>query len=301
LKKILQIFLWSTLMLFPALPYGAEIPQELAIGTVTEFPTEDLPKFQALADYLEEKLKPSGVKWVKVVLPGSLRAMGYLVKEGKVDLIFDSPLAALAVGQIGKIHYLLRQWREGVPEYHSIVFSRSDGPVQKTSDLPGYAMAMESPYSTSGYLLPQYYLRHEGFAFVRIHRAKEKPPPDKIGYAFTYWEPLALEWVKRGLIKAGVVNNLVFEKNEKQNSELKKIYATPPIYRQVVAYPEGMSPELLQKIKEILLNMAQDPEGRKILSRFYQTERFDEIPEGPEAYEKSLQVFAPFLKQDLQL
>jgi phosphonate transport system substrate-binding protein len=275
--------------------------KDLRLGTVTEFPAEDLPKFQALADYLQKKLQASGVEWVKIVLPESIRAMGHLIQHGKMDLLFASPMVTAAIDQIGEINYLLRQWKDGVPEYHSVLFVKKDGPIQKISDLQGFAVAMESPYSSMGYLVPRYFLGKAGLNFIRIYRAGEKPPPDKTGYAFTFSDPLALEWVRRGLIKSGAVNNLIYEKNEKKNPDLKAIYQSPSFYRQVVAYRQDMDPELLKKVKAILLTMDQDPEGREILQDFYQTTKFDEIPEGPEDYEKSLEVYGPFLKKELNL
>jgi phosphonate transport system substrate-binding protein len=278
---------------------------ELRIGTVTEFPDEDLSQFETMAQYLQaglqKQLPDAKVDRVKVVLPSSLRSMGYLVERGKVDLIFASPLSMVAIGQFSGLNFLLRQWADAVAEYHSVVFVRKDTVFAKVTELKGVSIAMEDPYSSSGYWIPKYYLTQEGLSFVRVHRAGEKPLADQTGYAFTYSDDLALDWVQRSLIKAGAVSNIIFAKLAGKYPDLKILYQSPSFYRQIVAYRPDLNPLIRDKIRELLLNMDQDPKGREVLAKFYQTTRFDEFPEGAEAYEKSLEHFAPFLRKELGL
>jgi len=134
LKKILCLIFLTFWMVGLT---GAGEVKELHIGTVTPFPDEKLEKFQVLADYLKEKLAPDGVTRVRIVLPGSLRSMGYLMDRGKMDIFFESPLATLAVNQIADLGYLLRQWQGGVLYYHAVLFARKDGPVKQLKDLIG--------------------------------------------------------------------------------------------------------------------------------------------------------------------
>jgi phosphonate transport system substrate-binding protein len=274
---------------------------ELRIGTVTEFPDRHFPQFQALADYLQKNLQGTGVERVKIILPGSLRSMGYLLDQGKIDLIFDSPLNMTAIEQFSDLNYLLRQWKGGQLEYHTVLFTKKDAPYTKVGDLKAMAIAMEDPYSSSGYWIPKYFLTEQGLQFVRVFRPTQKLPPGKTGYAFTYSDDLALKWVERGLIKAGVVNNLVFEKEAPKFLDLKVLYQSPNFYQQLVAYRPDLEPGLREKIRQVLKTMDQDPEGQRVLVTFYQTTRFDEFPQGPEAYKNSLKVFAPFLKKELGL
>ena len=51
--------------------------------------------------------------------------------------------------------------------------------------------------------------------------------------------------------------------------------------RQVLAYRADLSPVLVEAIEETLLAMAQEVQGKEILTAFQGTTKFDRMPQGP--------------------
>ena len=142
--------------------------KELRIGWISQFPVQDMKSLQPLADYLEKKLKAMGFTKVRIVISGSIHSMAHLIDRDKVDIFFDSVLPTLGVHQITHMDFLLRQWKNGIKEYHSVIFVNKDDPAKDLQDLGGYALAMVKPYSTSGYLVPRYFLEQKGMSLKRM-------------------------------------------------------------------------------------------------------------------------------------
>lgn len=276
-------------------------PKELRIGWISQFPDEDMKKLQPLADYLEQKLKPEGYTNVRVVITGSIHSMAYLMRRNKVDLLLDSALPTLAVDQITNLDFLLRQWKNGAPEYHSVVFVKKTDPAGRLEDLGGYAVAMVAPYSTSGYFVPRYFMEHHGMKMHRMAREDETIPPHQIGYLFTFDPDANFRWVQAGPKRAGVTHDRYFDLATSLNRDMKILFRSPPLDRHVVSARANLDPVIREKIVGILLKMDQEPQGRKALKALANTLRFDKLPGGREGFEKSLAPFLPYLREELRL
>ena len=81
--------------------------------------------------------------------------MGDLLRSGGVDLAFDTVVPALAYERKAGAKLLLREWRDGVPTYRSVLFKRKDTPLGGLSDLVGRTLAFERPDSTTAYFVPR--------------------------------------------------------------------------------------------------------------------------------------------------
>ena len=75
--------------------------------------------------------------------------------------------AVALLEEAGVADLLLREWKQGVAEYHSVFFTRRDSGINGISDLPGHIMAFEDPGSTSAYLIPRFTLEQNGIALAR--------------------------------------------------------------------------------------------------------------------------------------
>lgn len=290
------------LFLAPVYPvHGQTSPKEIRIGWISQSPEEQGKKLEPFADYLEKKLKPSGFENVRVVISGSVHSMAYLIDRDKVDLLFESIMPTLGIAQITDMDYLLRQWKNGLKEYRSVVVVQNEENIQNLKQLKGYAFAMYKPFSSSGYLLARYHMEKEGMKFHRMKRADEKIPNNEVGYLFSFDREASLRWVELGNRRAAVISDYFFGSANDFNKKLKVVFTSPSIYRHVVSARADLNPKVRETIVEILLNMDEDPEGRKVLQTFSNTLRFDKFPGGAETFEKSLEPYVPYIREQLNL
>lgn len=248
------------------------------IGSIGVDPADEIKKFLPLADYLAKQLQSAGIDQGRVVVAKSIPQMATYVREGKVDLYIDSPFPSVAVSRLSGSKFLARRWKKGLAEYHSVIFTRKEAPIDRLEDLRGKIVAFEEPFSSSGYFLPKLVLAQRGLKLIHKSQTSDPVGPDEIGYAFSLDDETTMVWVLRGRVAAGAMDNQAYLKEARGKlDDLKIIHETFPLPRHVVTYRADLSPSLVGQIKEVLLKMNQSEEGRKALQAFEKTTKFDEL------------------------
>ena len=130
----------------------------LVIGDISDEPAETITGTQPLADYLAAQLGDYGVTRGEVKIAPDLDTMIQWMKDGEVDLYFDSPYPALVISQESGATPILRRLKYGVEQYHSVFISKKDSEYDELVDLQGEMVAFEEAFSTSSYMLPLAYL-----------------------------------------------------------------------------------------------------------------------------------------------
>jgi phosphonate transport system substrate-binding protein len=288
-----KLFLLLSFFLFacsPQIATPAVVPTEspvkenpIVFGDISDDPTEVINGAQPIADYLASQLADYGITGGEVRVAASTEEMIELLKNGEVDLYFDSTYPATLISDASGAQIILRRWRFGVETYHGVIFATKDSGITDIEGLKGKMVAMDAPYSTSGFLLPAVYLTEHGLMLVGKKGNQDPVASEEVGFAFAYDDENILQWVLSGLTPAGVTDDyhfdVAFPPEVKENLvELARTESTP---RQVAVARPGLDPELLQAIEQILTSMHETPEGAAVLENF-QTEKFDEFPEGLE-------------------
>jgi phosphonate transport system substrate-binding protein len=86
--------------------------------------------------------------------------------------------------------------------------------------------------------------------------------------------------------------------DEKGRAGMVILAETESFPRHLVSVRRDLPRALTTRLKEILLSMDQDPEGRKILQQIDNTTRFDLLPGGePVVRRKLMELFRPRGKQ----
>lgn len=256
----------------------------ITLGDISDEPAEKVKLFQPLADYLAANLSEFGVQEGRVVIAASLEEMAELLRSGVVDIYFDSAYPTIIVSDLSGSDAILRRWKQGFAEYRSVYFTRRDSGIESVDDLLGKMIAFEEPFSTSGFVLPAGTLRQEGFKLTRYDSPTDDVAPGEIGYTFSSEDENTLEWVVRGLVDAGATSNLDYaELPAEIKDQLVIIGETIAMPRQMVSVRPGLDPELVDKMKGLLMGLEESDEGREILTNLDNTRKFDEIPEGTEA------------------
>jgi len=278
-----------------------EQTKAIVIGDISDDPAEVIEGTQPLADYLAANLGEYGITEGQVRVVTSTEEMAQLLKKDEIDLYFDSTYPATLISDQSGAKIILRRWRFGVEEYQSVIFASESSGVTSTDQLPGHMMAMDAPYSTSGFLLPAVYLTENGLTLVGKKSTGDPVKSDEVGFAFSYDDQNTLQWVISGLADAGVTDDYNFDVAfpEEARSQLVELARTESTPRQVAVVRSGLDDELVQAIIRVLSNMHETEEGQAALEPF-QTTRFDEFPDGIDAATRRMREMMELVK-DIQL
>lgn len=255
----------------------------IVLGDISDDPGEVIEGAQPLADALAERLSDYGIASGQVHVAASAEEMIELMRNGEVDLFFDSPYPATLIADASGGQPILRRWRRGVEQYHSVLFASVDSGITDVSELNGHMVAMDHQFSTSGYVLPAVYLTEAGLTLVGKASNSDPVGEDEVGFAFSFDDDNTLQWVLSGLVSAGVTDNeRFFGYPDDVHDSLVVLAETESVPRQVVVVSPDIDGDFLAAIIDVLTHLHEDEEGQAALQTFDGTARFDEFPEGIE-------------------
>jgi len=150
--------------------------------------------------------------------------------------------------------------------------SRFIVPVNSTAktlaDLKGKTFAFGAPSSTSGSLMPRYYLLQAGI----------EPERDFKSVAFSGAHDATLAFVASGRAEAGVLNASVMDKlveSKNPNAEKVRVLAvTPPYYDYNWTVRPGLDPALTKKISDAFLKLDPAKPAMKEIMDLQRASRF---------------------------
>ena len=290
---------------FESSPPGAETAQSvpagvLTIGSVSLNPTREYEVVRPFADFVAANLHDVGIGRGRVVVVGSLNQMIEELREGRVDLLVDSPFPAVFVWQHTDVEPILRRWKRGSDVYRSVIFTRTDSGVQSVDDLAGKIIAFGEPFSTSGFLMPKAALASAGLRLFNYEDPAASIPGDRVGYVFSNDAENTMFWVLKQKVVAGAVNADYFEALAGDRiSELRILLTTEAVPRNVVSVRSSLDPKVIQAIEALLLEMHLSDEGRASLEEFEETTRFDPFPGGPDQDLAHILTLLPHVEEDL--
>lgn len=263
LKRTLALAAGFALCLSANLTQAAEVLRVSAIPD--EAPTELLRKFKPLGAYLEQQL---GMK-VEFTPVADYPAVVEALATDRLDLAWLGGFTFVQVRlKTGNAIPLVQ--REQDAQFTS-KFITANPDVTSLADLKGKTFAFGSVSSTSGSLMPRYFMLQDGI--------KPESHFSRVGYSGAHDATAA--WVQAGKVDGGVLNASVWDKlvaSGKVDSNKVKVFATTPTYYDYNWTVRGtLDPALAEKIKAAFLALdPANPEHKAILdlqaaSRFIET------------------------------
>ncbi|SFQ89246.1 phosphonate transport system substrate-binding protein [Halopseudomonas formosensis] len=264
LKRTLALTSALVLSLTALASQAADVLRVSAIPD--EAPTELLRKFQPLGAYLEQEL---GMK-VEFVPVADYPAVVEALATDRLDMAWLGGFTFVQVYlKTGNAIPLVQ--REQDAEFISN-FITANPEVNSLADLKGKTFAFGSISSTSGSLMPRYFMLQDGIQPESFF--------SRIGYSGAHDATAA--WVQAGRVDAGVLNASVWDKlvaNDKVDTSKVRVFATTPTYYDYNWTVRGtLDPALAGKIKQAFLALdPANPAHKEILdlqaaSRFIETE-----------------------------
>lgn len=253
------------------------------LGVVSERPGEPdfaLAQFSGLRSYLDSRLQPVGIRLAPLVIARDMPEMANRLEARDVDAVIEGVFPTLEIEKRvgGRLQPALLVWRKGQRQYHTVFFSRKDGPVATLADLRGRVLVFEALRSTSAYAMPQAYLRQQGFSLVPADRIPASA--DAVRYVFAGAEINQAYWVLHGKGDAGAFNDGDWERLPPPlREQLRLIARTPPLLRWLFSFRQGVNPQTQAAVEAALLGMHEDPAGREALRAASNISRFERLTE----------------------
>jgi phosphonate transport system substrate-binding protein len=268
-KSLLRPLLLATALLSAGASYAEQVLRVSAIPD--ESPTELQRKFKPLGSYLEQKL---GMKVVFTPVTDYAASVEGLINH-KLDMVWFGGFTFVQANERshGKIVPIVQ--REEDEKFKS-VFITTDKSINKLEDLKGKTFSFGSESSTSGHLMPRYYLL----------AAHVNPDTDLKRVAFAGAHDATAAAVAGGKVDAGALNISVWEKlvaeGKADPKKLRVFYTTPGYYDYNWSVRADMDPALRKKLTDAFLALdPKNPKDKEILD-LQRTQRF--IPTKPENY-----------------
>ena len=247
----------SALALALMLAAAASYADVLRVSAIPdEAPTELQRKFKPLGEYLE---KETGLK-VQFTPVSDYAAVVEGLAAKKIDLAwlggFTFVQAKLRTG--GEAMPIVQRAEDEV--FTSKFIVPADSPVKSLSELKGKTFAFGSPSSTSGHLMPRFFLLKDGI----------DPDKDFKNIAFSGAHDATVAFVASGKVDAGVLNASVMdklvEKGDANAKRVKVIAMTPPYFDYNWTVRPGLDPALREKISQAFLKLDRaNPAQRELM------------------------------------
>jgi phosphonate transport system substrate-binding protein len=246
-------------------PVQAQDNKPITIALTAAFVSEKgVGVYEEIANFLEKK---TGLQ-VEFVSGLSYSTINALIESGAAQIAFvcgypyvlahdgkENPAVGLLAApvNVGALY-------KGQPKYYSYVIVKKDSPVTTFEELKGKTWAYNDEISNSGYNMPRAKMvsigETDGF-FGKVLKSGSHEE--------------SIRMVGAGEADASAVDSLVLDyalaENESYASQVKIIETLGPSGAPPIIYSTSLSEEKTQKIRQALLNMHDDPEGRAILEK----------------------------------
>lgn len=227
-------------------------PKSLTLGFMPYLTASQLTqKYTPLADYLSAKLN------VPVTLEIAKNYDEHIQKVGedKIDIAFlgGSPYIKV-VEKYGKKPLLVRYEIHGKPTFHGIIVVAQSSPLKSLKELNGKRFAFGDSNSTLSAQVPRYMLAQAGITLDKL-----------AGYEFLKNHENVLYGVTLGDYAAGALAEEIFIEHQKQG--IRALATSPPISTHVFVASNQLPSAWVDKIRQILLDLKQDPEGKAVLAQ----------------------------------
>jgi phosphonate transport system substrate-binding protein len=224
---------------------------------VSLIPTTDPGKatreLQPLIDYLGKKTSAQ----VQMTIPTNYAAVVEALVNDQVDIAYLGGFTYVQASKRAGVVPLVQRERDR--NFHSLFITQPGSPIQSLADLKGHSFAFGDVNSTSGHLMPEYFLR------------QANADPEVISKAlYTGGHDATLLAVANGKVDAGALDEAVFQKltstGKVDPSKVRVFFTTPPFFDYVWVARKGLDPAVAKSVAGAFLSLdAGDPAQKALL------------------------------------
>jgi phosphonate transport system substrate-binding protein len=235
--------------------------EKLLIGLIPEQNLfKQMERYEPLAEYLFRK---TGAKVSLKILPRYGNIIENFRSSGLDGAFFGSFTYTLAHAKVG-VDVLARPVApDNTSTYHGLIFVRKDSRIRTARDMKGKRFAFVDKATTAGYLLPLDYFHDHGISDYNKYL--------KEAY-FTGTHEDAVFDVLNRKADIGAAKNTVFQRlanvDPRIMKELVVLARSPDVPENAIALRKDIDMSVRNRLKESLLSMHLDPDGKQVLERF---------------------------------
>lgn len=253
------------LLLIAASVDAGEVPDVLRVSAIPdENPNELLRIYRPFVDYLSRELGTK-VKFTPVI-DYAATVEGLVAK--KLDLVWYGGFTSVQAVRRTNGNATRLVMREEDAEFKSVFITRKDTEIKTLEDLKGRTFSFGSVSSTSGHLMPRYFLLKRGI----------QPEQDLKQVAFSGAHDATALWVQSGKVDAGALNFLVWDKLVKSKkvdtAKVVVFWTTPPYADYVWTVRGDLDRGLQEKIASAFLKLDYRNLAHKRLLDLHRTKKY---------------------------
>lgn len=256
MKKLTALSISLGFALFAHTALAAQALKEFRLSAIPdENPQEMLRIYQPFADYLSKEIGMP-VKFTPVV---DYAATVEGLAANRLEMVWYGGFTSVQAAKQAKGARRIIMRKEDA-QFKSHFITRKDTGIKSLKDLKGKTFAFGSVSSTSGHLMPRYFLLKDG-----IH-----PEKDFAKFSFSGAHDATAAWVEAGQVDAGALNYLVWDKlleTKKVNTDKVAVFwTTPPYVDYVWTVRSGVDKATVDKITKAFLKLDYSkPADKKLL------------------------------------
>ena len=253
----------------------------LVLGRISDDPKAHYEQLKPLLDYVVPRMADVGIREGRVLMARDVQQMQSYMRRGRVDWVTETAGTAMVLADRAGARPLLMTERDGVDRYRTVFFVRNDSPVRELADLRGHSIAFQNRSSTSAYYVPADELLGIGLRLEVLLSPMDRPGPDSVGYVFGRSELNVSAWVHKRLVDVGAMSNLDWINPQRVPPSYRRDFR---IVRETGEFPRALEmvrgdldARVRDRLREVLLGAAADPDADEALLQFFKTTRFAPI------------------------
>ena len=219
----------------------------------TTDPGKVIRESQPLVEYLEKEI---GGK-VEMTVPTNYAAVVEAIANDQVDIAFLGGFTYVQASKRSGVVPLVQRERDR--NFHSLFITQKDSNINSLEDLKGHKFAFGDVNSTSGHLMPEYFMREAKVDMEVISSALYSGGHDATALA------VANKKVDAGALDEAVFQRMVSE-NKLDSAQVRVFYTTPPFFDYVWAARKSLDPKISEAFSTAMLKLdGSDPAHKVIL------------------------------------
>ena len=216
--------------------------------------------YQPLIEYLNRRV--SGVRF-ELEASRDYQAFEAKFRQRDPEFLLPNPWQTLEAIKVG---YSVIAMAGDPEDFKGLFIVRKESGIRDVADLAGKVVSYPSPTALAACIMPQYFLQNHGVDINKdIDNRYVGSQESSIMHAYLRLADAAVTWPPPWRS---------FQRDHpREAGELKVIWETPPLINNSVMARADIAPAVRERVRQALLSLGLDSEGRKILAGL-ETARF---------------------------